>query len=171
MPVLTHSPLKAAAARQSGAGPVATNNWSAPDCRRYCFSIPKLMNELSLSQPGSPQELWTFMEGLQDELSEDGIRPSKPGTCELLRIILMKRLVHEARASVRFLQRIQALLDLAVFGCGQPFDDHAQRPDHVHAHMRSAEAVGRLADAPIRIFCGEQHLAGVEIDLVVRFHA
>src|SRR6185369_15252804 len=92
----------------------------------------------------SVQQLRSFAESLQNKFSENGVGPGEPGARELLRVVLVKRLVNETRTGVSFLKSRQTLLDLAVLGGSQSFDNHPQRPDHIHPHVRPTQPTRRL---------------------------
>ena len=60
------------------------------------------------------EEVFQLAFGLQlhDQLAKQSIRPSEPRAGVIGRIVLMERLVHEARASVRITKRLYAIPDL-----------------------------------------------------------
>ena len=60
------------------------------------------------------EEVFQLAFGLQlhDQLAKQSIRPSEPRAGVIGRIVLMERLVHEARASVRIAKRLLSLIHI-----------------------------------------------------------
>src|SRR6266404_2167125 len=103
---------------------------------------------------------------LQHQLAEERVRPREPRPRELLRIIPIKRFMHEARSRVRRLEPPEAGTNLSVVAAGQCAHDDSQRPDHIQSDVWSAYAFARAPAKEVGIVlaqheCPRSYVGGV----------
>mgnify|MGYP003197912782 FL=1 len=114
------------------------------------------------------EEVFQLAFGLQlhDQLAKQSIRPSEPRAGVIGRIVLMERLVHEARASVRITKRLYAIPDLLLVVGSRSTHDQAHRPDIVETDMRTADALAGLSLEEVRIGRTQHQAAGILVNRV-----
>ena len=82
---------------------------------------------------------------LDDEFAEERVLPCEPLARELLRVVHVERLVDEPRAGISALQHTQTLRYLGIVGAREGAHHYGHRPRHVIAHVRTTDALARLA--------------------------
>src|SRR3989454_6626048 len=107
----------------------------------------------------------------QDQLAKKCVGPGKPGAGEFLWVVLVERLVHESRSSMRGLKHPQTKENLVVISARQGAHDNSQRSNHVQTNVRSTDTFGRSAAKEIGIVLAEDQRSSAAIDRIIRSDA
>lgn len=96
--------------------------------------------------------------------------PGKPRTCELFRLIFVKRLMHKACISIRSQQHGNAQFDFLIVLRRHGTYDYAHGPHHVHSYVRATDAFGIFALEKIRIVQTQQIFSRILINPIRGLH-
>lgn len=104
---------------------------------------------------------------LENQLSEKGVLPCEPFPGEVEGIVLVERLMDEARACVGGDELDDAVAYLVVVIGSESLHHYAHRPDHLHTDVRASDAFAGCSAEEIRVGLAPYETPGVLIYRVI----